>query len=69
MTSNLILANTLGLTPKELAEYRYQSTKTKRAYYAIGDFYYAVGRNVPKDIVGSRWVPCADQFIERNRLD
>jgi len=62
-----IIAATLGDDVADVQEYRYQSTKTTRAIYAIGDFYYATGKKAPKDAVGEPWEMHDDQFFaEKN---
>jgi len=57
-----IIAATLGLDIADLGDYRYQSTRTTRPIYAIGDIYVAIGHKPPKDDVGAEWQKHTDQF-------
>ena len=57
-----IIAATLGMTPSELDEYRYHSTRTGRAIYAVGDVYVAAGKKPPTEDVGASWERHPDQF-------
>lgn len=53
------LAATIGLDLAELSEYRYQSTRTPRAIYAIGEWYFTTGNEKPTwrvdDSEGMKW--------------
>lgn len=60
-----IIADTLGLELSELEEYRYQSTRNKRAIYCIGNDYFAVGQTAPKDEL--KWQPYKDQFFAKQK--
>jgi len=60
-----IIADTLGLDLSELEDYRYQSTQSARAIYAIGDCYYAVGKTPPSN--GWAWTEHKDQFFATSR--
>ena len=57
-----IIAATLGLDIADLGDYRYQSTRTTRPIYAIGNIYVAAGQKPPKDDVGAEWEEHKDQF-------
>lgn len=57
-----VIAATLGQDINELADNRYQSTRTSRAIYSFDDRYFAVGKRAPKDKVGGVWRPHTDQF-------
>jgi hypothetical protein len=61
MTANAALAATLGMSTRELAEYRYQQTRTVHAVYAVGETYYCARAKQPTEL-GIRWKPLADQF-------
>lgn len=56
------LAATLGMTPRELSEYRYHPGRISPAVYAIGDHYYACAVSEPKSAVGTEWRKHNDQF-------
>lgn len=57
-----IIADTLGLFYNDVSDYRYQSTKTKQAVYAVGNGYYIVSKSKPKDDMGGDWELYPDQF-------
>jgi hypothetical protein len=63
MSSSKIIASTLGFDQAEISEYRYQSTRTSQAIYAIGNFYFACSKRKPKDLVGGTWEMHKDQFF------
>jgi hypothetical protein len=44
-----VIAETFGCDVREMKEYRYQSTRTKQAIYAIGAKYFTVSSDQPKD--------------------
>ncbi len=62
MKGQSIIAATFGFDTIDMGEYRYKSTRTLRAIYAIGDHYYAVGQSKPQDDVGGEWRKSPDQF-------
>ena len=61
------IASTFGLDVSELADYRYQPTRTTRPIYAIGDIYVASGLKPPKDDVGEPWKEHSDQFWAKGK--
>jgi len=68
MKSKRIIASTIGFDMDEMEAYRYQSTRTKQAVYAVGQYYYACGKRKPTDEVGSEWLIDRDQFwAEQNK--
>jgi hypothetical protein len=60
---NTIIGATFGCSSRDVSDLRYQSTRTTRAIYAIGDKYYAVGHDRPTDDVGGPWRRHSDQFF------
>jgi len=68
MQSKKIIASTLSFDVEEMADYRYQPTRTRQPIFAIGQYYYACGKRRPTDDVGSEWVIDRDQFwAEQNK--
>jgi len=65
MSTQKVIASTLGIDQAELSEYRYQPTRTKQAIYSIGDRYFACGNKTPKDEVGQDWMIETDQFFAK----
>lgn len=61
MSPKYALAATVGMDLSELSEYRYQSTRTQKAVYAMED-YWCASSTVPKDAVGGPWEKHSDQF-------
>jgi hypothetical protein len=62
MRTKSIIAATFGLDSNDVEEYRYQSTRTRQAIYAIGNYYFTCGKRRPKDEVGAEWQMDKDQF-------
>lgn len=62
-----ILASTLGFDQADMAGYRYQSTRTKRSIYAIGNQYFCVSQRRPKDEDGFKWSFYEDQFFAKRK--
>jgi hypothetical protein len=60
-----VIAATFSWDGETMREYRYQPGRTKRAIYAIGDCYYAVGKTKPTDDVGSEWRTHPDQTFAK----
>ncbi len=65
MSTQKVIASTLGIDQAELSDYRYQPTRTKQAIYSIGDRYFACGKKAPKDEVGRDWWVETDQFFAK----
>jgi hypothetical protein len=62
MKTPTILANTFGIDINDISDYRYQSTRTSQAIYAIGEQYFAIGKRKPKDVFNTSWEMFSDQF-------
>jgi len=57
MSTQKVIASTLGIDQAELSEYRYQPTRTKQAIYSIGDRYFACGKRLQKmKLDGTGWL-------------
>lgn len=62
MKTPTILANTFGIDINDISDYRYQSTRTSQAIYAIGEQYFAVSKKQPKEVFNTSWKMFSDQF-------
>lgn len=62
MKTKNILAESLGFDRRELAEYRYQSTRYTPAVYAVGDEYFTQSAKEPVHVEGISWQKYRDQF-------
>jgi len=61
------ICGSTGLSREELIEYRYQSSGTGRAVYAIGDDYYCAGNKHPENLLGLTWRKHNDQFFAERK--
>jgi hypothetical protein len=57
-----IIAATFSTDGASIREYRYQSTRTRRAVYAVSDQYFCVCARKPNEM-GLAWREHADQFF------
>jgi hypothetical protein len=58
-----VIAATFSMDSRELAEYRYQATRTAQAVYAVSDRYFTTGATEPKGLLGRSWARHPDQFF------